>query len=332
MNGISNNSTKSEMGMGPEQLLFSETSGSARGLGGQESPSMSNLSRLSSVNHSWQALSAKVPPAPQPKAQQPGNSSNSLLHYQSPQMPQMRSLLGQDFGLMPENNQVNNISMAQQQQHSFLGNGYGGVEAVSVVREPEGQPLRHFFDDWPRSRDPTALAWSDVEEDRPNRSNASTTQLSISIPVTPTDFPASNVSPSRGKLSLSPLKLSMSMARGDDRLGTTADPTLIGLGMGMGLGMDTKVRHRETTWIPVTWENPLGGPLAEVLSTRHGHGGCKSSGLDLLCDGWDSSPRDNPHIGSPTGVLQISSFSSYSDSSSSDSSPRIMKSESTGGH
>ncbi|CAM6123089.1 unnamed protein product [Calypogeia fissa] len=196
MNGMSNNSAKSEMGMGPEQLLFSETSGSARGLGGQESPSMSNLSRLSSVNHSWQALSAKVPPAPQPKSQQQagGGNSNSLLHYSS---PQMRSLLGQDFGLMPENSQVN-ISMAQQQQHSFLSNGYGAVEAVSVVREPEGQPLRHFFDDWPRSRDPTALAWSDVEEDRPNRSsNASTTQLSISIPVTSSDFPASNASPSR---------------------------------------------------------------------------------------------------------------------------------------
>ncbi|KAG6545530.1 hypothetical protein Mapa_013132 [Marchantia paleacea] len=184
-----NGMNKSDLGMGPEQMLFSETSGSARL--GQDSPSMSNLSRLSSVNHSWQALSSKVPPAPQPKS---GNSS-SLLHYTT---PQMRTLLGgQDFGLMPETSQVN-ISMQQQQQHSFLSNGYGAVEAVSVVREPEGQPLRHFFDDWPRSRDPSALSWSDVEEERSNRSNASTTQLSISIPVTSSDFPTSNASPPRG--------------------------------------------------------------------------------------------------------------------------------------
>ncbi|KAL3690372.1 hypothetical protein R1sor_016681 [Riccia sorocarpa] len=374
LNGIT---PKQEMGIGgPEQLLFSETSGSARlggGGGGQDSPSMSNLSRLSTVsnnNHSWQSLSSKVPTPPQPKSAAGNTSSgSSLLHYNS---PQMRSLLGgQDFGLMSENagNQVNSISMQQQQQqqqqqHSFLNNGYGGggggggggaVEAVSVVREPEGQPLRHFFDDWPRStRDPAALSWSDVEEERSNRSNnASTTQLSISIPVTSSDFPTSNPSsPPRGKLSLSPLKLSIMSRAGEEdhnchqiQLNGTTDPTHMGLGVGMGLGISSHVKtisiEDQRRWIPVSWELPsLGGPLAEVLQSsttnpRGGGGGSAggSSCLNLLSDGWDSSPRET----SPTGVLQKATFggSSFSDSSStSGSSPRtttVKSAEPTGG-
>ncbi|KAL2610539.1 hypothetical protein R1flu_029112 [Riccia fluitans] len=358
MNGIT---PKQELGMGPEQLLFSETSGSVSRLGGggEDSPSMSNLSRLSSVsnnnnnNNHWQSLSSNNNKVPQPKSASGGNtpSSSSLLHYTT--SPQMRSLLGgQDFGLMPTettgNQQVNLSMQQQQQQHSFLNNGYNGgggnVETVSVVREPEGQPLRHFFDDWPRSTrgDPSAaLSWSDVEEERSNNNrscNASTTQLSISIPVTSSDFPtnnsnASSSSPPRGKLSsLSPLKLSiMSTSRtpGEEmhQVSSAGDPTHMGLGVG---------RIRQSTWFPVSWEVPaaVGGPLAEVLQSstpRSGGGGCqtnKSSCLNLLCDGWDSSPRDSPRMASPTGVLQKATFggSSFSDSSCSSggSSPRTL--------
>jgi hypothetical protein len=398
LNGMS---AKSELGMGPEQMLFSEASGSTRGLS-QEAQSLSNLSRLPAVNNkSWHTMtSSKVPPAPQPKS----SANSSLLNYNS---SQMRGLLGQDFGLMPETSQVNLTAMAasqqqqqqqQQQQHSFLSNGYGGVEAVSVGRESEGQPLRHFFDDWPRSRaDPSALAWgSDVEDSE--RTNARTggggnnnnhshaggngggsgansnsnsnsthnnnnsnnnTQLSISIPITApsSDFPSqsSGGSPPRGKLSLSPLKLSMS------RAGVEADPTSSYMGLGVGLGGadhdhdvdvddDDLIRHRQTTWIPIAWDSqttthhhhiiPVGGPLAEVLHGGHGavtvgSDVCKSSGLNLTCneESWlddDDDARNHKqqspgHLASPIDVLHHSTFTSFSDSStstSSGSSPR----------
>ena len=391
LNGIS---AKSELGMGPEQMLFSEASGSTRGLS-QEAQSLSNLSRLPAVNKSWHNMtSSKVPPAPQPKS----SANSSLLNYNS---SQMRGLLGQDFGLMPETSQVNLTAMAasqqQQQQHSFLSNGYGGVEAVSVGRESEGQPLRHFFDDWPRSRaDPSALAWgSDVEDsERTNartgggggnsnnhshaggngggsgansnsnsnstHNNNNNTQLSISIPITApsSDFPSqsSGGSPPRGKLTLSPLKLSMS------RAGVEADPTSSYMGLGVGLGGaddhdvdvdDDLIRHRQTTWIPIAWDSqttthhhhhhiiPVGGPLAEVLHGGHGavtagSDVCKSSGLNLTCneESWlddDDEHRRNHkqqspgHLASPIDVLHNSTFTSFSDSStstSSGSSPR----------
>lgn len=211
---------KSEMGMNSEQILFSEASGSTRGLS-QEAQSLSNLSRLNTtMNKSWQTMtSSKVTPTPQ---QQPkGSGGSSLLSYTS---PQMGGLLGQDFGLMPETSQVNLAAMAaSQQQHSFLSNGYGGVETAGSVggrESSEGQPLRHFFDDWPRSRaDPSALAWgSDVEDSdratsnvgnttgtRQSNHTSKNTQLSISIPnmtAAPSsgDFnsQSSGGSPSRG--------------------------------------------------------------------------------------------------------------------------------------
>eukprot|EP00249_Psilotum_nudum_P024930 c29323_g5_i9 orf=764-2788(+) len=259
MNGL----TKPEIDLGPEQIFFSEASGSVRGIS-QESHSIGGLSMLSSVNNSWSCpISSK--------------------------------------------------------QQALLGSGFGAVESVTVSREAEGQPLRHFFDDWPRSRDPAALSWPNVEEDRSNRSS-STTQLSISIPMASTDFTAAAASSPRGKLSLSPLKLSMSRAGDDDPLGVQ-----MGLGVGMGLSMNED-RHQQTNWIPITWETPVGGPLAEVLQSSTPRG-CKSSGLNLMTDGWDNSPRASPRMASsPTGVLQNATFGSISDCSSG-SSPRATKTQ-----
>eukprot|EP01018_Ginkgo_biloba_P009546 Gb_20400 [translate_table: standard] len=301
-----------------EQVFFSEVSGSSRGLGQD--------AMLSSVNNNgWRSsMPSKVS---QVKATDQQNGS--LLSYNS---PQLRTLLAQDFGLMSETNQMN---LPSHHQHSFRNTGFGVVESVNVGRESEGQGqhLRHFFDDWPRSRDASALSWSDVEEDRSNRSS-STTQLSISIPaMTSSDFSATNSSSPRGKLSLSPLKLSMSRDHehehkhdvGDD------DDTLIGLGVGNIINEEE--RHRHTNWIPITWESPVGGPLAEVLQSTSE---CKnSSGLqtNLMSNipdhGWECSPRDslnnnNNNIASsssPTGVLQ-KTFVSLSDSTSTGSSPR----------
>ncbi|KAF8406791.1 hypothetical protein HHK36_005912 [Tetracentron sinense] len=79
----------------------------------------------------------------------------------------------------------------QQEQHCFvLGTDFKCERPVKVQREEEPQkPLRHFFDEWPpKNRD----SWHDLEEDRSNRASFSTTQLSISIPMSSPDFAVSN--------------------------------------------------------------------------------------------------------------------------------------------
>ncbi|MBA0603117.1 hypothetical protein Gorai_003274 [Gossypium raimondii] len=64
-------------------------------------------------------------------------------------------------------------------QHSFFSDFNSG-ETV----KPEGQSLRPFFDEWPKTRD----TWSALEDDRSNQTSFSTTQLSISIPMASSDF------------------------------------------------------------------------------------------------------------------------------------------------
>ncbi|KAH7281511.1 hypothetical protein KP509_36G051200 [Ceratopteris richardii] len=294
------NMSRNDLDMGAEQMLFGEASGSSRGMGSSEYQGLhhqQSLAMLSSVSNSWRATpmqQSRAPsPSPSPHPSMKSNTSSpSIMQYSS---PQIRTLLGQDFGsLSAETNSVNLQSNMvhhpqQQHQHSFLGGGFGSAEAVSTVgREPESQPLRHFFDDWPRSKDASALSWSDVEDDKPNR-NSSTTQLSISIPVSSSEF---NTSPPPGKLKLSPLKLSMSRAGEEDI------PLGVELGVGMGLGVNEE-RHRQqqANWIPIAWETPMGGPLAEVLQSSTPRAS-KNSGLNLMTEGWGESPRDSPQLAS----------------------------------
>lgn len=286
--------TRSDLDLGAEQMLFAEATGSSRAIA-QDFQAMNHhgLTMLSSINNSWRTASMQQSraPSPSPPQQALKSSSPSIMQYNS---PQLRTLLGQEFSLMSaEANAVGLQSMAphnQQHHHSFLGGGFGSVEAVSSVgREPESQPLRHFFDDWPRSKDASTLSWSDVEDEKPNR-NSSTTQLSISIPISSSDFNATGSPP--GKLKLSPLKLSMSRAGEDDI------PLGVELGVGMGLGInEDRHRHHQANWIPIAWETPVGGPLAEVLQSSTPRAS-KNSGLNLMTEGWEESPRDSPRIGS----------------------------------
>lgn len=92
------------------------------------------------------ASKAAVPHIPQAKA----NINDALLEYSS--SPQLRTLLGQNLGIVTERNQVASIEInphdkqqQQRQQPSFLGTDYGRVQ--EAMREPEEQPLRHFFDE-----------------------------------------------------------------------------------------------------------------------------------------------------------------------------------------
>lgn len=123
------------------------------------------------------------------------------------------------------------------------------------------------------------------------------TQLSISIPMAAaSDFMSSTSSPNNENVSHSPLR--------------------------MGLGIINESKNKQTNWIPVPWENSMGGPLGEVLhSTNNNAVDCKNSSasaLNLMTEGWDNSSS----LGSsPTGVLQRTTFASLSNSSAG-SSPR----------
>ncbi|XP_077233891.1 growth-regulating factor 6-like isoform X2 [Tasmannia lanceolata] len=204
---------------------------------------------------------------------------------------------GTEFGL------ISSDSLLNPQRNSYLESRNFNSNPDLNDQEPQSQSLRHFIDDWPKNRsDRSAITWPEVEEIQSDR-----TQLSISIPVASSDFSSSTSSPTNEKVSLSPLKLSREF-----------DPFQMGLGVG---GVLNEATQRQANWIPISWENSMGGPLGEVLNNTNNtprERKNSSSALNLSSEGWDASPR----LGSsPTGVLQKTSFGSFSNSSNG-SSPR----------
>ncbi|KAK2981215.1 hypothetical protein RJ640_030604 [Escallonia rubra] len=167
-------------------------------------------------------------------------------------------------------------------------------------KESSDQPLRHFIDEWPKGQSGRAtVGW-------PEELKSDWTQLSMSIPMASSDFSSSSNSPTQDKLTLSPLGLSREF-----------DPIQMGLG---ARNEHSEPMQKQTNWIPISWENSMGGPLGEVLNHTSSTGGASknSSAPDLTTEMWDGSPQ----LGSsPTGVLQKASFVSLSNSSSG-SSPR----------
>uniref|UniRef100_A0A5B7AMF9 Growth-regulating factor n=1 Tax=Davidia involucrata TaxID=16924 RepID=A0A5B7AMF9_DAVIN len=101
---------------------------------------------------------------------------------------QMDSAVDNTWPLMPSRvssfptSKASNTSILQNEypQHSFFSNEFASGEPV----KQEGQSLRPFFDEWPRTRD----TWSGLEDKRSNQTSFSTTQLSISIPMASSDF------------------------------------------------------------------------------------------------------------------------------------------------
>ena len=320
MSGIAG---RSDLDLGAEQMqLFAEASGSTRAtnmsqdfqsINQQQSGGLNIISSINNNMNSWQRSHASMQqsraPSPSPtttisQQSMKESSPSAMMQYTS---PQLRTLLGSDFNLMPTE-----PSGQQHHQYSnFLGGGYGSVtEAVTRDQSQESQPLRHFFDDWPRSKDASTLSWSDVEDEKPHHHrNSSTTQLSISIPISGNSSDFNNTtsgSPNDpgSKLKLSPLKLSMSRG-GEDEI-----PLGVELGVGMGLGIHEDHRnhnhhhdHRvgqqnQANWIPIAWETPVGGPLAEVLQSSTPRSSNKNSGgLHLMTEGWEEeSPRGSPPL------------------------------------
>jgi hypothetical protein len=75
----------------------------------------------------------------------------------------------------------NAVKAERRQQHqqplSFLGGCGGDFGTMDSVKQESQTPLRHFFDEWPKARD----SWSD---EKSNLTSFSSTQLSISAPIT----------------------------------------------------------------------------------------------------------------------------------------------------
>ncbi|XP_027076603.1 growth-regulating factor 1 isoform X1 [Coffea arabica] len=161
--------------------------------------------------------------------------------------------------------------------------------------------LRHFIDKCPKDQSHRAsISW-------PEELKSDWTQLSMSIPMSTSDFSSSSRSPRQDKPTLSPLRLAREI-----------DP----IQMGLSVTKDVVGQNqKQANWLPASWGNSiLGGPLGEVLnSTSSNVGAFKSSStLNLMTDVWDNSLQMGC---SPTGVLQKSTFVSLSNSSSG-SSPR----------
>ncbi|KAK1273533.1 Growth-regulating factor 4 [Acorus gramineus] len=143
-----------------EHSFFSEASGTVR-----------SLTMDSSLDSTWSLMPSGVSCF---QTSKPRNGSFLQSDY-----PQMRSM--QDFG---HSTLASALSKQQLQQHSFFGSDFCSAEPV----KQEAQFLRPFFDEWPKARD----SWSDLDDERSNRSSFSTTQLSISIPMASSDFSATS--------------------------------------------------------------------------------------------------------------------------------------------
>lgn len=202
-----------------------------------------------------------------------------------------------EFGLVSTDSLLN-----PSHKSSYMNSkNYGSFLDFSDQETQDQQhPLRQFMDEWPKDQSSrSVISW-------PEEIKSDWTQLSMSIPVTSSEFSSSSSSPTQEKLALSPLRLSCEF-----------EPMQMNLGASNELGEAT---HKHTNWVPISWGTSMGGPLGEVLtSSTTAVKPCKnSSALNLLTEGWECSPQ----LGSsPTGVLQKSTFCSLSNSSSG-SSPR----------
>ncbi|XP_021752749.1 growth-regulating factor 5-like isoform X1 [Chenopodium quinoa] len=100
--------------------------------------------------------------------------------------PQMSSL--------SQSKPMDNSSLHDDYSHrSFINCEFGQPQSV----KQGNRSLHPFFEEWPNTRE----AWSGLEDERANQVSFSTTQLSISVPMTTTDFSASPRSP-QGEVTL----------------------------------------------------------------------------------------------------------------------------------
>ncbi|KAL3526912.1 hypothetical protein ACH5RR_011568 [Cinchona calisaya] len=185
---------------------------------------------------------------------------------------------------------------------NFRNSGFNDYETNNQ------HPLRHFIDNWSKNQsDRASGSW-------PEELKSDWTQLSMSIPMSTSDFSSSSNLPRQEKPTDSPLRLSREIDPIQMRLSVTKD--------------HDEPHQKLGNWLPITWGNSvIGGPLGEVLNTNSAGALKNSSVSNLATEVWDN----NPQLGcSPTGVLQKSTFVSLSNSSCG-SSPRTGNKKATEG-
>ncbi|KAL5206336.1 hypothetical protein ABZP36_034545 [Zizania latifolia] len=104
------------------------------------------------------------------------------------------------------------------------------------------------------------------------------------------------------------IQLSISIPVDSSNLSTNHNKAQIGLVVSSSSNEGNSAR---ANWIPDSWETSLGGPLGEFFTNTgktsdDRNKSCPSPCLNLLADGRTTSPQ----LQSPTGVLQMTNFSS----------------------
>ncbi|KAL9238022.1 hypothetical protein vseg_012502 [Gypsophila vaccaria] len=163
-----------------------------------------------------------------------------------------------------------------------------GAYDIDAQKSVPQHSLRSFTDD------PSTILWPKTQTQH------ETTQLSISIPVVPSDYRSSTSSPTGEKVTLSPLRVCL-------------EPDSVQMGLGHCQQPDLGA--------VLSWQTSVGGPLGEALKTTSSNladHDTNSSSLSLLSKGWEGSLQSTS---SPTGVLKRTAPGSLSNSSAG-SSPR----------
>ncbi|XP_022895265.1 growth-regulating factor 1-like isoform X2 [Olea europaea var. sylvestris] len=126
--------------------------------------------------------------------------------------------------------------------------------------ESNDHHLVSHFNDLTDQSDHTSVSWA-------KKQKSDWTQLSMSIPVAPSDFsPSTDFSP-QTKPTFLPLRLS-----------PEPDPVQMSLGINSNIG---ESNQKQSTWLPVSWGISMGGPLGEVLTSTSTNAGVGSSSTVL---------------------------------------------------
>lgn len=153
----------------------------------EASASMRSLGMGSNADSTW-CLTPQLPSNPMVK---PKNETQLL--YGSPQ-----TRLPHPFEPMID------ATISKQQQHCFFDSDIGSPGTV----KQEERSMRPFFDEWPTAKE----SWSNLDDEGSIKNNFSSTQLSISIPMAPSEsFSRSSCSPNGELTSLGNLFIQLKL-------------------------------------------------------------------------------------------------------------------------
>lgn len=113
--------------------------------------------------------------------------------------PESVAALDTAWPLMPSSFPSSKLSSSSVLQNEYSPQSLlSGEFASGDAGKQEGNLLRPFFNEWPNARD----TWSGLDDEKSNQTSFSTTQLSISIPMTSSDFSAASTQSEQGEFHL----------------------------------------------------------------------------------------------------------------------------------